>query len=461
MSDNSSLDSNIPGVPGCEMRVDVSLCSDVSDGFDTVITESNQCSKMHVNDKSEVLDDNGVDISQCNVGVTRGKSVKEQNSSDIGCDGEDNFGLNEEFSSTLLPHVLEARAIFDKVMTTEKYNFQSANIRVPSGLNIKAWEDYLSNYTDHVIVDYLQYGWPISFDRMCPSITTERAHPSGRDHPKSVDFYIETELSHGALLGPFNGKPITHLHTSPIMSRPKKGSEMRRIVLNLSWPEGFSDNNGIDGDTYLDAKQDFKLPTIDMMEKRVLQLGRGAYLYKTDLSRGYRQLRVDPYDWPLLGFVHKGQYFIDICPSFGLRSAAMMMQRTLRAASYIHKRQGYESYPYIDNFGGGERDLKKANDALDVLQNIMVELGLAEAKGKVCRPSQSMVWLGILFDTLTLTMSIPEDKLEQILNDLKWWNGQTHATRKQMQSLIGSLQFVAKVSPPVRLFINRMFEGPS
>ena len=361
----------------------------------------------------------------------------------------------ERKSDESVSHLVEARKIFDDVIESGVYNFQKSRIRIPSGLNIPAWREYLESYQDNQIVDYLEFGWPVSFDRARPLTSTVKSHPSGKQHPESVNHYIKTELSHRALLGPFDGEPVQPIHLSPLMSRPKKDSDMRRIVLDLSWPDGFSVNDGIGKDIYLDQPYSVKLPTIDKMEKRILELGPGSYLYKTDLSRGYRQLRVDPFDWPLLGFCYDGLYYMDICPPFGLRSAAMMMQRTSQAVSYIH---GNESYPYIDDFGGGEQDEDLAKSALGLLQGILDQLGLVEAKHKVCEPSQIMVWLGILFNTIDMTMSIPKEKLTDIMADLELWKNKTHASRREMQSIIGSLQFVAKVAPPARLFISRMLE---
>ena len=49
------------------------------------------------------------------------------------------------------------------------------------------------------------------------------------------------------------------LDISPLMSRPKKDSEMRRIVLDLSWSQGFSVNDGIDSEYYLDYESKVKL----------------------------------------------------------------------------------------------------------------------------------------------------------------------------------------------------------
>ena len=238
------------------------------------------------------------------------------------------------------------------------------------------------------------------------------------------------------------------------MTRPKKDVDMRRVVVDLSWPESFSVNAGIDGDSYLGKEYEIRLPTIDLMEKRILELGKGYFLYKTDLSRGYRQLRVDPLDWPLLGFTHEGKFYMDIWPPFGLRSAAMMMQRTSQAVAFIQFKLSHIVFAYIDDFGGGKKTESKASAALRALQGTLVELGLKEATKKICFPSQCMIWLGIIFNTLDMTMSIPVQKMKDIMLCLEDWHGRTHATRREIQSVIGMLQFVAKVAPSVRFLIT-------
>ena len=192
------------------------------------------------------------------------------------------------------------------------------------------------------------------------------------------------------------------------------------------------------------------------MESRLLQLGQGAFLYKTDLSRGYRQLRVDPHDWPLLGIQHGGEFYIDVCPPFGLRTSALFMQRTSEAISWIHGREGFLSRPYLDDFGGAEKTFQEAEAALEKLQEIMRQLGVDEATHKVCGPAQQLVWLGLLYDSVEMKISVPPEKLSEIMVLLQGWEGKRRATRREMQSLLGTLQFVASVSPPTRVFTNRM-----
>ena len=192
---------------------------------------------------------------------------------------------------------------------------------------------------------------------------------------------------------------------------------------------------------------------------RLLHLGSGAYLYKTDLARGYRQLRVDPGDWPILGFQHGGNIYMDLCPPFGLRTSAMFMQRTSEAISHIHAIKGYHSRPYLDDFGGAEATIAEADSALGCLQSVMRELGIVEAEHKVCPPAQSMIWLGILYNSVSMEMSIPPQKLQEIGKVVAEWGGRTRATQREIQSLFGLLQFVASVTKPARLFTNRILEN--
>ena len=135
--------------------------------------------------------------------------------------------------------------IYTRVFQTAKYNFQDARIRVPSGLHVDAWESYLKDYHDSEIVQYLKFGWPSNFLHASTLVSTYKNHKSAVDFSDHIDSYISTEMGKYALLGPFAEPPVIPLHLSPIMTRPKKYSLLRRIVVDLSWPHGYSVNDGI------------------------------------------------------------------------------------------------------------------------------------------------------------------------------------------------------------------------
>ena len=384
---------------------------------------------------------------------------------DVGHGDHYNYNVSGEGGANLGPNPAPAqfcadlRRIYTTVTAQGRYNHEGARCRVPSGLNIDAWRRYLTDYTDTRLVEFLEFGWPINFDRSAALQSTLDNHASAVQYSADIDFYIDTEIGHAALLGPFNGPPVAPTHISPLMTKPKKDSLHRRVIMDLSWPEGASINDGVDGDWYLGEEINIRLPTVQFMEDRLLDIGPGAFMFKTDLARGYRQLRVDPTDWPLLGLQHGGKFYLDVCPPFGLKTSALFMQKTSEAITYIHGRHGYLTRPYLDDFGGAEKELQRANDSLDKLQDIMGKLGVAEATKKVCRPAQTMVWLGILFDSVQMTMRIPDSKMAEIGDVLAEWGGRQRATQRDMQSLMGLLQFVASVSPPARVFTNRMLEN--
>ena len=72
-------------------------------------------------------------------------------------------------------------------------------------------------------------------------------------------------------------------------------------------------------------------------------------------------LRVDPCDWPLLGFCYKGKFFLDICPPLGLRSSAMCMQQTARSHCVHPRQEGLLLQGLLGQFwrGGAGRTLSK------------------------------------------------------------------------------------------------------
>ena len=336
------------------------------------------------------------------------------------------------------------------------HNYRGARIPVPSGLCVAAWRKHLQGYSDSNLPDFLEFGWPVHCQPTAMLTPTWHNHPSARQCPADIEHYLNTELGFDALGGPYATQPFVYMQLSPLMTKDKKDSVHKRVIMDLSWPDATSVNDAIQGEWYVDGPMTMTLPTMDYMEGRLLELGRGAYLYKTDLARGYRQLRVDPSDWPLLGFTYQGQFYFDMCPPFGLRTSALCMQRTSEGIVWIHAQRGYISRAYLDDFGGAEGTLHRAERALSTLQNIMAELGVREAKHKVCQPAQRMIWLGLWYDTIAMTISIPQEKLEEIMCVLKGWEAKHKASRKDMQRLLGLLQFVASVSPPTRVFTNRM-----
>ena len=113
-----------------------------------------------------------------------------------------------------------------------------------SNLNIDRWKFHFSNYLDKPVLDLLEFGFPLDFDKTTVLSSTEENHASAKQFSSHVKTYIQEEIRHGAMLGLFEHKPIT-LHVSPFMTRDKPDSDTWRTIVDLCWPKGQSVNSAV------------------------------------------------------------------------------------------------------------------------------------------------------------------------------------------------------------------------
>ena len=135
------------------------------------------------------------------------------------------------------------------VRATGEHNYMCARIPVESQLKVSAWKELLSDYWDQQLLQLIEYGFPLDFNRQCPLKCEGENHTSATEHPADIEAYIQEECQFNAILGPFPENPIKGGHSSPFMTRHKPNSNCRRVIIDLSWPLGASVNAGMDKDT--------------------------------------------------------------------------------------------------------------------------------------------------------------------------------------------------------------------
>ena len=114
-------------------------------------------------------------------------------------------------------------------------------------------------------------------------------------------------------------------------------------------------------------------------------------------------------DWPFLMLQWEDQHYLDIFIPFGLRHGASACQRTTEAVSAIAKEEaGANTAPYIDDTIGAALP-QDAWPHYQHLLDLMSQLGLDADWG----PTTLITWIGVLFDTLRLTMAIDPAKVEE------------------------------------------------
>ena len=121
---------------------------------------------------------------------------------------------------------------------------------------------------------------------------TDKNHSSAQQFSRDIKLYLDNEVAYNAMYGPFTEKPI-NMHISPLMTREKPGSDNRRTIVDLSWPHSLSVNHGVAKNKYLQAYYHLSYPSVDHIVDHLKHLGPGALIYKVDISRAFRHLRIE------------------------------------------------------------------------------------------------------------------------------------------------------------------------
>ena len=346
----------------------------------------------------------------------------------------------------------------EKLNQIGKNNKDSLRVPINNFWDVEVYLNMLENYPDKEIVDFVRYGWPISHNRKTGNPGKTKNWGGALNHMKKVREYLAVEIERNSVMGPSTENPFgTRACFSPISSRAKSNSTERRVIVDLSHPEGNSINDGIEKDHYLGKEIDLKFPTIDALVRIVKQKGRGCLMFKRDLKRAYRQIQVDPRDIHLLGYVVDSEFYFDVTLPMGLRSAAYVCQRITDSLMFIFKEQGYIGVNYIDDLASAET-IEKAEIAYQALGEILQKIGILESKEKATPPKTRMVFLGIQVDSVEFTLSLCDEKMKDLEQVLLSWKEKESATLKEIQSLVGVLSFASGVIPEGRLFFSRILE---
>ena len=333
-------------------------------------------------------------------------------------------------------------------------------ITSPLTPRLAAWRDGLRDHPDAEFARYitmgLQSGFRIGFDGSTALRSARRNMPSVLEHPEVVDQYVGDESVAGRILGPFPRGAIPDLHINRLGVIPKGHTPGKwRLITDLSHPDGHSVNDGIDPQLC-----SLRYTSVDRVARMAQSIGRGTLLAKLDIKSAYRLVPVHPGDRPLLGFEWHGECYVDGMLPFGLRSAPKIFTAVADALEWIVRRKGVQHIDhYLDDFIIlGPRGALDCAQALDTVLRACTDLGVPLAMEKLEGPTECLTFLGIELDTTAGVLRLPQDKLDRTHTLLAQWARKRTCTRRELESLIGTLQHACKVVRPGRSFLRRMID---
>lgn len=334
-------------------------------------------------------------------------------------------------------------------------------LSVPTTLPVDQWEPFLRSHPDREFAAYIRRGLKDGFRVGVPLNYREKLKPASRNHPSAnavpdeVSRHLSAEISAGRL------RPVSGAcHISPIGMVPKSGFPPKwRLIVDLSSPRNASVNDGISPDLC-----SVKYATVDCALLFIRQLGRGSLLAKLDLKSAYRMVPVHPDDRRLLGVSWRGSVYSDAALPFGLRSAPKIFSAVADALAWAMLRNGVEFFiHYLDDFlifGPPESDIIRTS--LTTALATCSQLHFPVAAEKTAGPSTSLVFLGVLINTVEGTLSLPPEKLDRLHRLLQQWQGRkAFSSKRELLSLLGVLAHAAIVIRPGRAFVRNLIQASS
>ena len=279
-------------------------------------------------------------------------------------------------------------------------------------------------------------------------------HSSAKAYSGEVSPFISEELEQNALLGSFDQIPHFEFTCAPLMTRPKDSG--RRVILDLSYGD-FSLNKATDRFNFDDKPFSLKLPSLDQLLPDLEKWGSDARLFKLDISRAFRNVRVDPGDAIHLGIKWENKYYIDKNLAFGAMHGTAIFERILDLIRFILAKQGIRVWNYIDDIYAVCHK-NTAQMAFEKLIQMVKQIGLPINNSKLFSPTTELAILGITVNVEQRTFSIPPEKLEEISSICCEMLLRDQVSKRELQSLVGKLLYISRCVRGSRGCLNRMLQ---
>ena len=282
-----------------------------------------------------------------------------------------------------------------------------------------------------------------------------RNHPSVLNNYIYVQQMIASECALGRVAGPFVCPPFDNFMVSPLGLVPKKEAGAFRLIHDLSFPKGDSVNFGIPRECCSVAYEDF-----DYVVSMLAQVGQGCYIAKADIESAFRIIPIHPLDYHLLGFMMDNQYFYDRCLPMGCAVSCRLFENFSCAVQWILTKLfhvGAMSH-ILDDFMFLSHSKDTCQCYLDSFMSLARFVGIPVKHSKTVSPATCVTVHGIEVDTELMEARLPRDKLDDALNLVTRFARRKKVTLRELQSLIGTLNFACKVIVPGRPFLRRLID---
>ena len=182
---------------------------------------------------------------------------------------------------------------------------------------------------------------------------------------------------------------------------------------------------------------------------------------KADIEDAFRLICLNPTEYHLLGLQWQGNYYYDTCLPMGCSSSCQIFEKFSSSLQWIlnelYQIKGV-SHLLDDFFFVGKVNSKDCQYALDSFLHICSDVGVPIKEEKTQLPTTIITIYGVEIDSNQMVARLPPDKLSKIKDWLLRLKRKKKVTLRELQSLLGLLNFACSVIIPGRAFLRRLFD---
>ncbi len=306
------------------------------------------------------------------------------------------------------------------------------------------------------VVHGFSHGFQSHFQGPDTGLQSRNSH-AALANPDAVDTKLGAELTSRRVAGPFDQPPFDNFKCSPLSIREKSTPGQYRLLHNLSYPyDERSVNHNIPS-----HHTTVQYSRIQDAIAIVQDLGPGCYMAKSDIQHAFRIVPLHPSQYHLMGFKWRESYYYDKFLAMGLAESCRIFETISDALLHIlkHRFHIHNVVKILDDFLFLERTQEECSRSLQTFLDLASYIGIPISKEKTTKvPDTSVVFLGITLDSKTMTARLPPDKLGNYSEAIRELLAHKSIKVRDLQSVIGRLQFATSVVTVGKPFLRRLID---
>ena len=198
----------------------------------------------------------------------------------------------------------------------------------------------------------------------------------------------------------------------------------------------------------------FKMETL---QAAIQPMSRGCFLASVDLKESYYSILVAKSHRKFLRFLWQGQLFQFTCLPNGLEEAPRKFTKILKVPFSYLRQHGHLSSAFIDDSCLLSQTVQACGANVQDTVRVMDKLGFTVHPDKSCfQPTQVLVYLGFVLNSLLMTVTLTEDKCQKIMSQCASLLCRQVCTIRQLAEVIGSLVAAEPGVEMARLHYKRL-----